>query len=671
MNKNDKNFIIDIIPLTRIPLSRQQYFSYEFSRELPAGTLVTIPLFRRFVQGIVAVSRSDFHRLGNIRLKKVEKIIEEKSLTPEQLELAQFISDYYICPLGVVLKFFVPKRTKARKKYNVSSIMYNVLPKIILTREQEEAVKEISKKNTLYKIHDTKYLLFGPAGSGKTEVYIHSILKLREKNKKCQFLVLVPELMLTSQAIERYGAHLRAEEIAILHSKISKGEFYRQWQRIKMGEAKLIIGTRMAVFAPFKNLKLIIIDEEQDVSFKQWDMSPRYDARKAAEKLAQIHQAKVLLGSATPSIESYYKALNKEYELLKLSGLQITDYRLQEPNIEIIDMKKERWIKNYSPISRVLKSEIEYALKNKLQTILFVNRQGMSSFSICANCRTVLRCARCDRALVYSADGTYRCLHCSNKTGVFAACSSCKGMAFRNIGFGTQKVEQEIKRYFPGARVRRADFETMKKLKEIKDLYREFTNEKIDILIGTQMITKGWNSPQIGLTGIIDADNLLSLPDFRAGERAFQSIVQLAGRVRRPAGSSPGKVIIQTYNPENPIIKSAAKMDLEGFYQKEIEERISLQYPPMARFIKIAFQNTSQKKVEKEAEKAYYDLKGLENIIVSEPQNPLVPRRREKFRKQIIIKIKNHSKEIPPALLKMLKKLGSGWIIDVDPISIV
>jgi primosomal protein N' (replication factor Y) len=669
MPDNEKKFIIDAIPLTRIPLSRQQFFSYEYSQKLPAGTLVSIPLFRRILNGIVINSRDDFHRLGNIELKKIGKVLEENFLTGKQIELAKFISDYYLSPIGVVLKFFVPKQVKSREPKPVTHS--RIYKKIKLTKEQEEAVKKIA---TSYKLQVTGFLLFGPSSSGKTEVYIHSIKKIKNIHKDAQFLILLPEIMLMPQALERYGAHFKPEEITVLHSKITKGEFYGNWQKIKSGKAKIIIGTRIAVFAPYKNLKLIVIDEEQDVSFKQWDMNPRYDARKVAQILAQMHQAKIVLGSATPTIETYYSAKKGEYGLIKLPKLDIPNAKFLTPGAtaEIVDMKKERWVKNYSPISKILRSEIESALKNKSQTILFINRQGVSAFSVCEKCKNVLRCPRCDRALVYNASGTYKCLHCNYETEIFATCPKCKGMVFRNVGIGTQKIEKEIIKSFPGAAVKRVDSQTMKKPEEQKRVYENFSRGKIDILIGTQQITKGWDLPSVSLAGIIDADNLLEIPDFKTDERAFQNIVQVAGRVARVGKRQPGKVLIQTFNPENFVIKTAAAMDFENFYDREIDERKILKLPPFARLVKLIMRSANISRIEKESKQTSEKLSKFKsvNLKISEPQDPLISKIRGNFRKQIVLKISGN-KEIPDKLGKILSKLGSEWIIDIDPISLV
>jgi primosomal protein N' (replication factor Y) len=675
MEKKTKKFILDIVPLVRMPLMRNQTFAYLCDQELSTGTLVEIPFSHRKIQGIVVNSRKDFPRLGNIQLKNVEKIIEEKFLTTDQIELVGFISDYYISPLGIVLKNFVPKRIKARNKNQKTTNIEN-RNNIILTEEQKKAVDIIS--DTKHKMPYAKYLLFGPSGSGKTEVYINAILKIKNYNlgksgENGQFLILVPEKTLTPQAMERYGAYFKSEEIVLLSSNLTGGQFYANWQKIKSGEAKIIIGTRMAVFAPFEKLKLIVIDEEQDMSYKQWDMNPRYDARTVAEKLAEMHNCPLVRGSATPSIESYYSVLQKKYTLLKLPylmlGSEIPKYKM--PNTIIVDMKKERWNKNYTCISKKLKSEVEYALKNKLQTILFINRQGMSVFSVCAGCKTVLRCPKCERALVYKKNGIYKCLHCSYKTGIFPKCEKCGGIVFKNAGLGTQKVEKEISDLFPFAKILVADMENSKKKNFQNELYSKFSQGLANVLIGTQMIAKGWDLPRVALIGIIDADNLLSFPDFATEEKTFSLLVQAAGRTNRLKADFPGIVVVQTFQPENSTINLAAKKDYENFYKKEIQERKALDFPPFGKLIKLIFQDFDFKKITGETERVFKVFKNIQGIKISEPTNSFVPKIRGKFRQQMIIKYKSKNKIMPSALARELKKLNAGWIIDIDPISII
>ncbi|PJA86628.1 MAG: primosomal protein N' [Candidatus Moranbacteria bacterium CG_4_9_14_3_um_filter_42_9] len=673
--------IVDVVPLTKIPLSRNQSFSYLANKKLVEGTLVSISLFKRKVEGIVLGARPDFPRLGNIELKPIEEVIEETFLDKKQIELAQFVSDYYISPLGIVMKSFVPKRVKSR---NPKPTTYNLQPtieKTILTNAQKKVVAEITKKTTNQKLQTKNFYLFGPAGSGKTEVYIHSIVKLKAQNSNLQFLILLPELTLTPQAIERYGAYFKAEDTVVLHSKISKGEFYSSWKKIKSGETKIIIGSRMAVFAPFKKLGLIIVDEEQDISFKQWDMNPRYDARTVAKKLASLHHAKIIFGSATPSIEYFYQAAVNQIKLMELPLLKLPGKpELKRPEVILVDLKKERWQNqpagrqgNYSSISKKLQVEIGYVLKHGLQAILFINRQGMSSFSVCAACKSVLACPKCDRALVYDRGGAYQCLHCAFKTSITPQCFKCQGLAFSNIGFGTQKVEREIQNLFPAARVVRADQQSAKEPGFQKKIFRNFSDRKIDILIGTQMISKGWDLPNVALVGIIDADNMLSLPDFSANERAYQNIVQVSGRTGRPNSKGRGLVLIQTFNPQSTIMRLIAEKDFKNLYEIEKVARKTLNFPPFSRLVKIIFQDYNLKNVDGETGRVYNIL--LENkpddVIISEPHTGFVEKIRGRFRKQIILKLTGRDNMLPQKLRKILNFLPAGWIIDVDPVSLL
>jgi primosomal protein N' (replication factor Y) len=649
------------------------------------------------VEGIVLSHKPDFARLGNIELKKVSALIEESFLDEKQLVLAEYISDYYFAPLGIVLKSFVPKRVKARAKKSASEISPKADP-LILTEAQKKAIAIITKTqgikskqypknnfqktisdNSNLKFKISNYLLLGPAGSGKTEIYIEAIKKM---SKDKQALILLPELTLTPQAIERYGRHFAKDEIAVFTSKISKGIFYDNWKKIKSGEAKIIIGTRMAVFAHFKDLGLIVVDEEQDMSHKQWDMTPRYDARTVAEKLSEIHQCKIIFGSATPSLETYHKALDGEMTLVEIPHLEIPGARKKDyvgPQMEIVDMRKERWksgwqgkIINTSPLSRKLQSEITYALKNGLQTILFINRQGMSNFSICTSCKNVLRCPKCESALTYDNSGAYKCSHCSFKTSITAQCPKCNGLEFKNLGLGTQKIEREIMSLFPSAKTGRLDNETAKTPHFQEKIYQDFSLGSIDILIGTQMITKGWDLPNVALIGIIDADNMLSIPDFSTSVRAFQHIVQVAGRSDRPHSKWRGMVIVQTYDPQQEIFKAIAKRDPKAFFEKEIEERKALHLPPFGKIIKLVFQDYDRKKVSAETESVFKRLIGTDSrnyYAITEPQESYIPNIRGRYRKQIVIKLKNGP--LSPELKNIIASLTSGWLIDVDPISII
>jgi len=675
--KEIKPYIISIVPLTKIPLYRDQAFFYLYKNKITSGSLVKIPLGKRTIDGIVLESKSDFPRLGNIQLKKVASITEENFLTPNQIKLAQFISTYYFVSLGIAMKIFVPKISGTRRMNHESRIInHESKDKIELTSEQLLAIETITK-NWKLEIGNWKFLLYGPASAGKTQVYFESIKKILTADKKSQALIMLPELTITAQEIERYGEFFGPDKIAVLHSKLSKGAYYKNWQAIKSGEAQIIIGTRQAVTAPFKNLKIIIVDEEQDISFKQWDMNPHYDARKVAEELATICGAKIVYGSATPRVETFYRAQQSELKLLELSSMGAPRLSGQT---EIIDLKNEHWknwkkVKIVSPISKKLESEIAWMLKNKFQSVLFINRQGMSTFSACINCKTVLTCPDCERALTSRIKGNYECLHCKFETGDFPVCPNCQGMSFRNVGLGTEKIEKEIEKLFPSARISRADTESMNKsVKSREQLWQDFSTGKIDILIGTQMIAKAWDLTNVGLVAIVDADSLFSFPDFHTNENAFSLISQAIGRTGRTGSRYAGKALIQTYHPENQIIQWAADRNYLKLYEFEIKERQGLSYPPFSQIIKLTFRDFSLAVVEKELQRVYQKLEtareGNNNIQIYPPHSPYIAKLRKRYQRQIILKIKNEEK-ISQLLEAEIKALPNGWQVDIDPISLI
>ena len=678
MTKLNQKFIVDVAPIARLPLSKQQFYSYLYTQDIPKGTLVSVPLFNREIQGIVIDSKHDNEISRDYKLKNVTSIFAQNFLTEQQLILAEQISKYYLTSLGVVLKHFMPKRVTARTSTLSKLTIKKNSKEIILTPEQQKAVNTISKAKILQ-----KFLLFGPASSGKTEIYIHSILKLREKKPDLQFLILLPELSLTPQAIERYGAYFKQNEIALLHSKLGKGEFYQIWKNIQSGTAKIIISTRIGIFAPFQNLGGIFVDEEQDMSFKQWDMSPRFDARESATFLAENFQAPIVFGTATPRIESLHKTTTKEFKLLSIPRLskEIMGRDKIVPDIEIVDMRKEKWTDfagkkkpNHSLLSTRLQEEISYARANNLQTILFVNHQGMSTFSVCLNCKAVLKCQKCDRAMILDESGGYKCLHCNSKSDTTPSCKACGSIIFSNIGIGTQLVEREVKKLFNNVSTARLDSIATKKPGALNQIFNDFANGKIDILIGTQMITKGWDNPRVGLIGVIDSDSLFSSPDYLTDERAYSHIMQIAGRTGRVGSKYPGYVIIQTFNPQHAVFETIVNRNYLKFYQKEISQREALKYPPFGKIIKLTYKDTEKEKASKETSSVFEKIAKIildqKGISITEPVEPLVSKVRGKFLQQIIIKKSNDSLPLPLEAIKIIGSLGTGWSIDVDPISI-
>lgn len=650
MENSVKNTIIDVIPLTRLPLNRQQSFSYLHSEKVPFGSLVSIPLFHRSVNGIAIDNRNDFFRFGNIRLKKINGILDENFLTEKQLQLAKFISEYYLCPLGIVLKFFVIKKTKSRSKKQESEIKDQ--KEIALSKQQRIIFNKISKNK--------KNLLI--AGAGKIEIYLELINKTLQSEK--QSLILVPELSLVYQMRDYIGDYFNLKEIALFHSQMTEGQLYENYEKIKSGSAKIIIGTRQAIFSPFKDLGTIIIDEEQDISYKQWDMNPRYNARDVAYKLAEIYGAKLLLSSVTPSLESYSRIKEK---------INIPNTKYETQNIEIVDLRKEGWSRDGKKkkdvlISKKLESEIGWTIKNGKQAILFINRRGMSSFSVCNDCGETFRCPRCERALIYDKKGIYRCFHCSYKTSIFPECPKCHSSSFRNIGTGNQTIEREIKKIFPEARTKLIDFESLQKKEDKEKMFQDLEQNKFNIIIGTQSALKSQNLPYLHLIGIINADTALNSSDFNSDERAFQIFFGAAEKIQN---LNYGKLILQTYNPQHPVIK-ALDENLEKFYNNELDQRQILKYPPYYKLIKLILRTENKPGIEKEAGIIFERVKHFSkenDVSVFEPFTPLLSKVRDKFRKQIVIKIKGQ--EIPKDLEKCLKGLGSNWITDVDPINLV
>ena len=508
--------------------------------------------------------------------------------------------------------------------------------KLKLTKEQQEAFDTIcdSMDDMLF----SEFLIFGVTGSGKTEIYLQLIEKTLNENKSS--ILLVPEISLTPQTVNRFIARFGKENIAVLHSKLSVGERYDEWNKINEGRAKIIIGARSAIFAPVSNLGIVIIDEEHDSSYKS-EMTPRYDAKDIARFIARENNIPLVLGSATPDLDTYYRAKNEEITLLKLNK------RANEsdlPEIEVIDLREELAKGNKSMISTRLYEEIENNLKNKKQTILYLNRRGYSTFIMCRNCGYTAKCKNCDINLTYHSNtNKLKCHYCGREENILTECPECGSKQIRYFGTGTQKLEAEINKLFPEASTIRMDVDTVSKKNSHEQILDKFKNENIDILIGTQMVVKGHHFPNVTLVGVIAADGSLNIDDFRANEKTFQILTQVAGRAGR--GESKGRVIIQTYNPDNFSIECAKKQDYELFYNTEIGMRKQLKYPPFCDIILIGFSSESEKEVQKTANSVHLYLKNRvinENIgiILYKALPSPIDRIKNRYRWRILIKCK-------------------------------
>ena len=402
----------------------------------------------------------------------------------------------------------------------------------------------------------------------------------------------MPEISLTPQMVDRFLARF-GDNIAVLHSKLSLGERYDEWQKIKNGDAKIVIGARSAIFAPAENIGIIIIDESHDSSYKS-DMTPRYNAKDLARYICKQNNAILLSGSATPDIADYYRAKSGSIELLELNNRA---NNASIPEMEIVDLRYELASGNRSMISTKLHDEIEKNLNNKKQTILFLNRRGYSTFVMCRNCGYVVKCKNCNISLTYhSHEKKLKCHYCGYEEKLMTICPECGSSKIRYFGTGTQKLEEEIQKQFPGASTIRMDIDTVSKKNSHEEILNKFREENIDILIGTQMVVKGHHFPNVTLVGVITADSLLNIDDFRANERTFGILTQVEGRAGREK-ESKGKVIVQTYNPDNFSILCAKEQNYRKFYETEILLRKQLKFPPFCDIIVIGFSGLNENKI--------------------------------------------------------------------------
>lgn len=537
----------------------------------------------------------------------------------------------------------------------------------VLSKIQQKAYEEIQSGFAEKK----PVLLKGITGSGKTHIYFQLIKDCIQQGK--QALYLLPEIALTTQIIRKLRATF-GDKIGIYHSRFSNNERVEVWQKIQHQQYDVVIGARSALLLPFANLGLIIVDEEHDTSYKQQDPAPRYHARDSAIYLAYQSEANIVLGSATPSVESYYNAKQNKYKLVEL-GARFGEGKL--PPIHFIDAKKEQVEKRMKGIfSQTLIDEIQKTIQAKKQVILFQNRRGYSPFLQCTTCGWVPQCKYCDVSLTYhKVTDQLHCHYCGSKSPVIKICLACGGNRILAKSFGTEKIEEEIKQQFPNARVQRFDWDAMRTKNKYQEIIRQFEKQEIDILVGTQMVVKGLDFEHVNLVGVLSADSLLSYPDFRVNERVFQLLEQVSGRAGRKDGD--GNVFIQAYKVNNPTLLKVQEHDFENFFLRELEGRKDFQYPPYTRIIKITLKHRDQKTVLDAAQKLGLDLAELPKTILFGPAEPPIARVRNLFIQEILLKINrdsDHVKQIKSTLkekismLNITKNFSTVNVqVDVDP----
>jgi len=625
-----------------------------------------VPLRNRKTRGIFF----DFH--DHKPAYKTREILQIPEHAPHllswQTELIKWLSAYYFCPLSKVLKLFLPTGIVKKKNLQPWSAgeFQNTELKVQhkLNEEQKHALQ------VLLESPKKIFLLHGITASGKTEIYLHFADEILKQGK--QVLMLIPEISLTPQTLERFKAHFH-QKIAVIHSQLSSKEKEKEWLSIYKGEARIIIGSRSAIFAPFENLGCIILDEEHDFSYKQ-DQSPRYQTIDVAVQIAKLINIKILMGSATPSLESYYQAKLGHYELLEITK-RATLSTL--PKTTIIDLREEIKKKNFSIFSELLQQKLLEKLQKKEQTILFLNRRGAASAVICRSCGYVVQCPNCDLPMTYHSkisveDSIYPaerliCHHCGKFEHVPKTCPKCESHYIRYIGLGTQRVEDDLKKLLPQARILRVDRDTVQKKDHFKNIYEAFKNHQADILVGTQMIAFGLDLPKVSLVGVILPDLSLTIPNFRSSEKTFQLITQVAGRAGR--SKNEGEVVIQSYLPGHYAIQKASKHDYHGFYETEIRLREKLKYTPFSKLIKLTISDKNSKICHDLALETFEKLQKMKTENDEITLYPaLIAKLRNLYRWHILICGQN-----PAELLRAEKSIldDEKVKVDVDPLSTI
>lgn len=655
-------YILYIIPIKKIPRPNPQILTYFSPQNVEQGGLVLITLRKNKILGIVAKCESaEKYKISikqaGYQLKKVDKIVKKEPFLGEiQLKFILWLANYYFASMGQTIKLFIPSALLKGKKIETAPVKrrrYRAIP-----------AKKI------------KPILF--VAEQRLNHYINQI-NLALKNKK-QILFLAPNLA-RLKIYDKYlvDAGIKTTQI---HANLSPREQFEKWKNIGTGKPLVALGARSALFYPFNDLGLIIVDEEQNHEYKSWDQSPYYNARDAALKLAELAGAKIILGTPIPDVESYWNAKQKKYQLR-------IDDKKENWQTKIIDMKEEIKRGNSSAIGKELRKTIEETIAQKGKIILLINRRGASTFILCRDCGYVAKCSECEAPLVYHLDSNaLLCHHCVKKLTPPNLCPKCKSWRIKYLGGGTQKIIHEIKNLFPGASALRLDSDIAKKLSEQEKIWNDFIAKDNQILVATQLVLKFLIAPiaqypmtNIQTTGIVNIDISLNMPDFRSGEKLFQII----SKIRQFA--SPPYFLIQTYHPENSTIKYAAKNDFESFYKEEIKNRKMFSYPPFSKIIKLTYRHKNPKKAEEEAKILYAKLnqflitnkpcpkpsdsdQNQEIITLLGPVPAFVPKIKNHYIWHIIIKLKN---SIPSEVggqkskISLLNMAGSGWKIDVDP----
>jgi primosomal protein N' (replication factor Y) (superfamily II helicase) len=668
MKTKQEKLIAKIIPAIKLPRNVEQVFSYtipkEFEKKIKVGMLVEIPFRNKNIIGAVRKIKKEKAEEIKYKLKDIISVSDEKiNLTEQQIQLAEFIADYYYAPLSLAIKIMIPQIAKkeARKIIELNS-NYEIanIDKI----EIAKLLKEIKKERETLLIHNLQSL--------RHNLYYKIIKKLirqahHDNNK--QALILFPESFDIYNFAKFYMDKLGKDKVAILTSELTKNQYFDEWKRIKSGLAQIIIGTRQAVFAPFQNLKLIIADDEHNSSYKQWDQSPRYHGINACGKLAEIWKAKIILSSPAPSIENYYRIKNKIF--VQSNSCDKALSKTEKPALLIlININDERKKGNYSALSEKLKNDLIENIYQKKQAVIFIPRIGENTITKCNDCNFIAECEECGNALVLY-NGFLHCTRCNKKFDLIEKCPKCHGHNIKSFGHGSESVESEIKKLFENKniKIQRLDSLVAKESNKQAKIYKDFINRKIDILIGTQMVLKNWNMKNLSILAVIFPEIIFHQPNFRSKEKSFQFLNSLS------LLADNTKVIIQTNNIENPIYKLLKIKNKNDFYKREIQDRrasLKIGYPPFSQLIKLIYKDHDLEKCKSEAavmhkmlqEKISNDKELKASFEITKPFPASNFREYGKYRYNIIARSICKDLELRNSLLNCIKK---NWIVDIDP----
>ena len=624
-------------------------------------------------------------RLGKVKeLVKIECFIEDETKAKEYLSSTRKNATGIIGIINELLQKGTVSQTELNKKFNSTSLKKLIGDEIVKTREvivNRKPYENINNNLKVVTLTDTQqsvanrvtsenniYLLHGVTGSGKTEVYMHCMQEILKRNKTG--IMLVPEISLTPQVLSNFRSRFGGD-VALLHSGLSAGERFDEWKRILIGEAKIVIGARSAIFAPLKNIGLIVIDEEHDNSYNS-DSNPRYSTIEVAKERARLAKASLVLGSATPSLVSYHNAMTGKYQLLEMKE-RINKREL--PPITIVDMGEEIKRGNNNIFSSSLKNSLSKTIAEGNQAMLFINRRGFASFLMCKKCGWVAKCDACDVSLVYHKyDRSLKCHYCGNRFRVLTECPECGNQELSNGATGTQRVVQELQELFPDIKIGRMDNDTTKSKDSHLKILSDFRAGKTQILVGTQMIAKGHDFPSVTLVGVIDADISLYQTSYSATEQTFELITQVAGRAGRADKS--GEIILQTYVPKHYVYRLASFYDYPAFYKKEINLRQITMYPPFATIIRILFSSVDENLAKNQAKVYYDDVKTIQSeypndfIYFGVMKSP-IGKIQNKYRVQILLRLKRENEDaIISRLFELLEKNKANNVsafIEINP----